>query len=120
MIGCLVDFEETTPIFQELTMRYATALVAALALSAAGSLYTPKADAGVVVSVGVPVPVVAPSVIAAPAPYYPYGLAPAVGFGVACCGPAFRGPGFYHPGFVRGYVRGGYVHGGVAYGGYRR
>jgi hypothetical protein len=35
-------------------MRYAAALAAALALGAAASLYTPKADAGVVVGVGRP------------------------------------------------------------------
>lgn len=110
-------------------MRYATALVAALALGATASLYTPRADAGVVVSVGIPVPVVAPAVVATPAPYYPYVAPPFVGFG--CCrapyfahpyyGAHFYAPGFYRPGYVHGaYLRGGYVHGGVAYRGYRR
>jgi hypothetical protein len=106
-------------------MRYATALVAALALGAAASLYTPKADAGVVIGVGLPVPVVAP-----PVAYYPYGPAPVVGFGVGFgpafygrgfYGPAFRGPAFYRPGYLRGgfgYVHGGYVHGGYGHGGY--
>jgi len=112
-------------------MRYATALVATLALGAAASLYTSRADAGVVVSVAVPFPVVAPAVVAAPVPYYPYVAAPFVGFGVRCCepaffgrpfyGPAFRGPGFYHPGFAHGaYVHGAFVHGGYSRGGYRR
>jgi hypothetical protein len=103
-------------------MRYATALVAALALGAAASVYTPKADAGVVFSVGVPVPVIGPAVVAPP--YYPYVAGPVVGFGVRCCGPFYgrpfhgpgvRGAGYYHPGFVHG----GYYHGGAAHG-YRR
>jgi hypothetical protein len=100
-------------------MRYATALVAALALGAAGSLYTSRADAGVVVSVGVPVPVFAPPVVAAPVRYYPYGPGPVVGFGVGCCGPAFFGRPFFAPGFRgRGFYRPGFVHGGFAHGGY--
>lgn len=107
-------------------MRYATALVAALALGAAASLYTPKADAGVVVSVGLPVPVVAP-----PAAYYPYAPGPVFGIGLGCCGPAFygrpfygpgfRGPGYFHSGFARGgFAHGGFARGGFAHGGYRR
>jgi hypothetical protein len=105
-------------------MRYATALVAALALGAAASVYTPKADAGVVVGVGLPVPGIAPAVVAGPGPYYPYAGGPVVGFGVRCCGPfyghpyygpGYRGIGYYHPGIVHG----GYSHGGFAHG-YRR
>ena len=100
-------------------MRYATALVATLAIGAAASIYTPKADAGVVVGIGLPVPVAAP-----PVAYYPYGPAPFVGEGVGFGGPAFyrhgyygpgfRGPLYSHPGFAHsGYWHGGYFHGGL-------
>jgi len=102
-------------------MRDATALVAMLAIGAAASIYTPKADAGVVVGIGLPVPVVAP-----PVAYYPYGTAPYVGLGVGFGGPAFYGHGYYGPGFRRpvyfhpGFAHRGYVHGGSFHGGYRR
>ena len=105
-------------------MRYTAALVAALALGAGASLYTPKADAGVVVSVGLPVPVVAP-----PVAYYPYAPVPLVGLGVGFnpvffrhgyCRPEFRGPVPVHPGLVPGgYVHGGFIHGSYFHSGYR-
>jgi hypothetical protein len=100
-------------------MRYATALVAALALGASASLYTPSAEAGVVVGIGLPVPIVAPRVA-----YYPYGPAPVIGIGPAFgyrFGPAFYGRGFVGPGFRGpGYFHPGFVHGGYYHGGYRR
>jgi hypothetical protein len=87
-------------------MRYVTALVLAMVIGAAASLYTPSAQAaGVYVGIGLPVPAVVP---AAPA-YYPYAPAPYVGIGFV--GPRFWGYGY------RGYY--GYAHPGYFYrGGY--
>lgn len=78
-------------------MRYATALVVALLVGAAASLYTPSAHAaGVYVGIGLPVPAVVPVV----PPYYPYARAPYVGIGYV--GPRFWGYGY------RGYYRYGH------------
>ena len=96
-------------------MRYATVLSATLALVAAAAVFAPKADAGVVIGVGIPVSAVAP-----PA-YYPYLRAPAVSVGFAprryghgYWAPAYRGPVYYHPGW------GGYYHSGYGHGWYHR
>jgi hypothetical protein len=102
-------------------MRYATAIVAALALGASASFYAPGAKAGVVVGIELPVPVVAPRVA-----YYPYGPAPVVAIGPAVgiglgFAPAFYGRGFVSPAFRgRRYFHPGFAHGGLAYGGYAR
>jgi hypothetical protein len=94
-------------------MRYATALVAALVLGASASLYTPSAKAGVVVGIGLPVPIVVPRVA-----YYPYSPGPAIELGFA---PAFYGAGVMGPRFRdHRYFSPGYVHGGYFRGGYRR
>jgi hypothetical protein len=93
-------------------MRYVKALALTGLIAGAASLYTPSAQAGVYVGVGLPVPVIAPRVVAsvpvgpAYAPYAPVGY---VGVG-------YRGPGW---GPDRGYgrwgYRGGYGHPGYGY-----
>jgi hypothetical protein len=87
-------------------MRYVTALILAVVIGAAASLYTPSAQAaGVYVGIGLPVPAVVPAVPA----YYPYAPAPYVGIGIV--GPRFWGygyrgySGYAHPGY---FYRGGY------------
>jgi hypothetical protein len=89
-------------------MRYVTALVLAIVIGAAASLYTPSAQAaGVYVGIGLPVPV--PGVVPAVPAYYPYAPAPYIGVGFV--GPRFWGYGY------RGYY--GYAHPGYFYrGGY--
>jgi hypothetical protein len=90
-------------------MRYVTALVLAVVIGVAASLYTPSAQAGgVYVGIGLPVPAVVPAVPAYYPYAYPYAPAPYVGIGYV--GPRFWGygyRGFYrygHPGY---FYRGG-------------
>lgn len=91
-------------------MRYLTALVLTGLVGAAASVYTPSAQAGVYVGVGLPIPVIAPRVVVnapvGPA-YYPYAPGPYVGVG-------YRGPGY---GGAWGYGHGyrGNWHPGYAY-----
>jgi hypothetical protein len=88
----------------EKIMRYAAALVLTSLVGAAASLYTPSAQAGVYVGIGLPVPVVAPPVaVSAPvAPaYYPY--APAAYVGVGYRGPVWGGYGYGRWGYGPGY-----------------
>ena len=102
-------------------MRYATAIVTTLALGAGVAAFAPKADAGVVIGVGIPAPA-----LAAPG-YYPYApMVPEVGvafgpawYGHGYWGPAYRGPVYYRPGWG-GYYRGGYYHGVRGHGWYHR
>jgi hypothetical protein len=88
------------------TVRYVTALMVTVLIGTAASLYTPSAQAaGVYVGVGLPVPVVAPPVVAGvpvlPA-YYPYASVPIWGYG-------YRGWGY--PGWsYRGWGYHGYAH----------
>ena len=71
-------------------MRYITALVVALAIGAAASLYTPSAQAGgLYVGVGVPAVVLAP-------PWFGAGYYPPRYWGY---GPGYYGPGYYGHGF---------------------
>jgi hypothetical protein len=93
----------------------ALALTAALGVAAMG--YTKSADAGVYVGVGLPVPVVAPPVVAYPAavgvyaPYYygrPYYYGPGFvgyGYGFRGYGYGFRGGVGFHGGLARGFRR---------------
>jgi hypothetical protein len=85
-------------------MRYATALVVAVLVGAAASLYTPSAQAaGVYVGIGLPVPAVVPAVPA----YYPNAPVPYVGIGYV--GPRFWGYGYrdhYHYGHPGYFYRG--------------
>lgn len=99
-------------------MRKTIALVLAAAIGVAASMYTPRAEAAVVVGVGFPAPVYAPWVVPAPvAPLYwgpaPYWRAPYYG-GYWGYGRGFWG--YRHPGY--GYRGWGYDHHGG--GGYRR
>jgi len=93
--GRIVEGDSDQP--RSANMRYATALVVALLVGAAASLYTPSARAaGVYIGIGLPVPAVVPVV----PPYYPYARAPYVGIGYV--GPRFWGYGY------RGYYRYGH------------
>jgi hypothetical protein len=90
-------------------MRYLPALVLALTVGAAASLYTPSANAGVYVGVGLPAPVVtAPG--AAPAVVAGVGFAPWYYGPRAWFGPAYYGPRAWGYGHAYGYW-GGYRHG---------
>jgi hypothetical protein len=87
-------------------MRYITALVLAMSLGAAASLYTPGAQAaGVYVGIGLPVPVVS--------------IAPHFYAGLPWYGPGYYGPHYWGYGHAfYGYGRGfGYYHG---FAGFRR
>src|SRR3569833_441022 len=79
-----------------MTMRPATALVLTGLIGASASLYTPKAEAGVYVGIGIPAPVVVAPRVVAPVPVVPayYGS------------PAHYGPpAYYGPRVVVGYPR---------------
>jgi len=97
-------------------MRLATALVVTGLISASAALYTPKAEAGVYIGIGIPAPVVVAPRVVVPvpvAPAYYYGPRVVVGY------PRV---GYYRPygwGYVDGWRYGyrGYAHPGWEYGG---
>jgi len=97
-------------------MRLATALVVTGLIGASASLYTPKAEAGVYIGVGIPAPVVVAPRVVVPAPVvYPYyGPRVVVGY------PRYVYPAprvWAYGGWRYGY-HGYYGHPGWAYGGY--
>jgi hypothetical protein len=97
-------------------MRYITALLLALSLGAAASLYTPGAQAaGVYVGVGVPAAVYAPPVVAVR--IRPRYYAAPIWFGAGTIGPRYWGYNHAYYGYRYGYRYGG--HGYIA-AGYRR
>jgi hypothetical protein len=91
-------------------MRYKLALILAVSIGAAASVYTPTAEARVYVAVRPPVPVFArPVVPAAPGAGIYYGAAPYFGAGYYLGG--YRRYGYGYHGFPRlgyGYRRWGY------------
>jgi hypothetical protein len=95
-------------------MRYAAALVLTGLVGAAASLYTPGANAGVYVGVGVPAPVIVAPRVTVAAPGYPYIAGPylSVGYRAPAWGYSRWG---YGPGY-RYYGHPGYLHGGWGYG----
>jgi hypothetical protein len=105
-------------------MRFANGLVIAASIGIAASLLAPSANAGVVVGISLPVPVVAPVVtpVVAPAVVEPAATVyvdPWIGLYGPCC--YYGGYRHFYGGY-HGVVRGGYhgaVHG-VAHGGGRR
>jgi hypothetical protein len=95
-------------------MRIATALVLTGLIGASAVLYTPKAEAGVYVGIGIPAPVVVAPRVVAPvpvvSPYY-YGPRVVVGYPrVSYLAPRPWGYGGW------GYGYHGYAHPGWAYG----
>jgi hypothetical protein len=98
-------------------MRLATALVLTGLIGASATLYTPKAEAGVYVGIGIPAPVVvAPRVVAPVVPtYYGYGpyYGPRVAVGYPRIGYPVRGWGYGGWGYsYHGYAHPGWGHGG--------